>query len=158
MVMQGTIGRFTHWGLTHGPVWGAAAALLGGIPLSRLLSLPISEVELVALGLLGGLVGGPILAAMVGGVCLAADHVPRWILDAPDYVAVLTVVSVVALAAWPMMRMNEAGGTTAVLGVALLATAPTIDAAWSAPKLLHPRGDSEDSHRPMIMKPDYPNP
>jgi hypothetical protein len=137
--MNTTIGRFARWGLMHGPVWGAVAALLGGIPLSRLLAMPLSEAELIAIGLLAGAIGGPILAIMVGATCLAADRAPRWLLDAPDYVAVLTVIAVVGIVAVPLLTIANAGGTTTVLGVALLASAPTIDAARSAPHLLHPR-------------------
>jgi hypothetical protein len=136
--MHATIGRFARWGLMHGPVWGAVAALLGGIPLSRLLTIPLSEAELIAVGLLAGFVGGPILAVVVGATCLAADRVPRWILDAPDYVAVLAVLAVVALVAGPVLSMADAGAATTVVGVALLSSAPIIDAARSAPQLLHP--------------------
>lgn len=151
MVVQGTIGRFARWGLTHGPVWGTLAALIGAIPLSRILPMPFSPGELLVLGALCGLIGGPALAILVGAVCLAADRVPRWILDAPDYVAVLTVVGAVAMIAWPALRMADAGTTTALLGVALLATAPTIDAARTAPRLLHPRPAAPD--HPQLVGP-----
>lgn len=140
MVRQGAIARFARWGLAHGPVWGTVAAALGGIPSARVLDLSVSYVELLVLGATFGLFGGPPLAVLVGLVCLAAERVPRWILDAPDYVAVLTVVGVVALITWPSFWLADASLAAAALAVALTAAAPSVDAARNAPQLLHPAG------------------
>lgn len=135
-----TIGRFARWGLIHGPVWGAAAALLA-LPASALLGLDVPVVRLLVIGLLSGLLGGPVLGALVGVVCIAADRAPKWIIDAPDYVAVLTVVSVVGLVAWPTLELGQSGLAAGVLGVGLLGAAPAVDAANNAPALLHPDDD-----------------
>jgi len=137
--MHETIGRFSRWGLVHGPLWGVAAALIGGIPLSRLVDFPVTEAQLISIGLIVGLIAGPFLAIMVGVTCMAADHAPRWLLDAPDYVAVLTVLAVIGLAAWPLLSLVDASASATLLGVVLLASAPTIDAARSAPQLLRPQ-------------------
>lgn len=145
MVRQWAIARFARWGLTHGPVWGAAAAALAGIPLMTTLDLTVSYLELLVLGAVIGVFGGPPLAVLVGLVCLAAERVPRWILDAPDYVAVLTVVGVVALFTWPTFRLADASTAMAAVGVALVAAAPTVDAARSVPRLLQ-RHSNDRSH------------
>lgn len=144
--MHETIGRFSRWGLIHGPVWGVAAALVGGLPLSRLVEFPVSEAQLISIGLIVGLIAGPFLAIMVGVTCMAADHAPRWILDAPDYVAVLTVFAVIGLAAWPLLSLVDASASATLLGVALLASVPTIDAARTAPRLLRPPSDDAGGH------------
>jgi hypothetical protein len=136
MVVQGTIRRFARWGLTHGPVWGTVAAALVGIALTRLAEFGLSVGELLVVGALAGLVGGPVLAVTVALTCLAAERIPRWILDAPDYVAVLTVVGVVALIGWPALQLANASTAVSVAGVALIAAAPTVDAARTAPALL----------------------
>ncbi len=47
MVMQGTIRRFAHWGLTHGPAWGVLAALVGGIPLAMVHGTGADELQIV---------------------------------------------------------------------------------------------------------------
>lgn len=138
MVRQGAMARFARWGLTHGPVWGTVAAALGGIPLAAMLDLTVSYLELLVLGATFGLFGGPVLAVVVGLACLAAERVPRSILDAPDYVAVLTIVAVVALFAWPSLLLADASTVVAVTGVVLIAAAPTVDAARTVPQLLQP--------------------
>lgn len=143
MAGQGATARFARWGLTHGPVWGTAAAALGGIPSARMLDLSVSYVELLVLGATIGLFGGPALAVMVGLACLAAERVPRWILDAPDYVAVITVVGVVALCAWPSFWLADASVAVAAIGVVLTAAAPSVDAARNAPRLLHPQASDQ---------------
>ena len=146
--MHETMGRFSRWGLVHGPVWGVVAAVVGGIPLSRLVEIPVAGAQLVTIGLVVGLTVGPFLAIMVGVTCMAADHAPRWLLDAPDYVAVLTVFAVIGLAAWPLLSLVDASASATVLGVVLLASAPTIDAARSAPQLLRPQaGRGGGAHR-----------
>ncbi|HEX6196763.1 MAG TPA: hypothetical protein VFZ37_12690 [Jiangellaceae bacterium] len=76
---------------------------------------------------------------------MAADHAPRWLLDAPDYVAVLTVVAVIGLATWPLLSLVDASASATLLGIVLLAGAPIIDAARTAPKLLRPSEDG--AHR-----------
>jgi hypothetical protein len=144
MVRQGAIARFARWGLTHGPVWGTAAAGLAGIPLAAMLDLSVSYLELLVLGATLGLFGGPVLAVLVGLVCLAAERVPRWILDAPDYVAVLTVIAVIAFFAWPSLQLAEASTAVAVTSIVLIAAAPTVDAARTVPRLLQPQ--SGDRH------------
>lgn len=143
--VHGTIGRFSRWGLVHGPVWGVAAAVVGVLPLSRLVEFPVSAAQLIAIGLVVGLITGPFLAIMVGATCMAADHAPRWLLDAPDYVAVLTVVAVIGLATWPLLSLVDASASATLLGIVLLAGAPIIDAARTAPKLLRPSEDG--AHR-----------
>ncbi len=138
MVLQGTIGRFARWGLTHGPVWGALAGVLGGIPLAMLLDASVNELEIALIGAVSGLVAGPVLGVAVGLVCLAADRAPKWILDAPDYVAVVTVVGLVGAALWPLLQLGAAGLPIGTLGVVLIAGVPAVDAARSAPRLLRP--------------------
>lgn len=138
MVGQTAIGRFARWGLTHGPAWGVLAGALAGIPLARMLELKVSYFALPVLGAVAGLVAGPLLAVVVGLTCLAADRAPRWILDAPDYVAVLTVIVVITLVAWPTLQSADVGPVVAVLGVALIAAPASVDAARSAPRLLRP--------------------
>ena len=145
MVAQEAIGRFARWGLTHGPVWGTAAAVIAGIPLARMLDVSLTYAQLILLGTAAGLVTGPVLAVLVGVMCLAAERVPRWILDAPDYVAVLTVVGFVAVIAWPTLQLADASTGISLVGVALIAAAPSIDAARTAPKLLHPGPDRPSS-------------
>lgn len=138
MVGQGTMGRFARWGLRHGPAWGTLAAAIGGVPLVRGTDLSLTLVELVVAGALAGLLLGPVLGVLVGAACLGAERVPRWILDAPDYVAIVTVFGVVGLIAVPALQL--AGATTAitVLCVILLAAPATVDAARTVPQLLHP--------------------
>ena len=91
MVLRGTIGRFARWGFTHGPAWGTLAAVIGGLPAAALVDANIDGMRIVLIGALAGLLAGPVLGAVVGVVCVAADRVPKWILDAPDYVAVVAV-------------------------------------------------------------------
>lgn len=136
MVAQGAIGRFMRWGLTHGPIWGTLAAGFAGIPLTRVTDLGISVGEVLMIGALTGLVGGPLLGLTVAATCLAADRIPHWILDAPDYVAVLTVLAVITLAGWPTLQLAGAGTTASMAAVMVIAAAPTIDAARTAPALL----------------------
>jgi hypothetical protein len=145
MVVEGAIGRFARWGLTHGPVWGTVSAVIAGIPLARMLDVPLTYAELIVLGAVAGLVSGPVLAVLVSVMCLAAERVPRWILDAPDYVAVLTVVGFVAMIAWPTLQLADASIGISVVGIALIAAAPSVDAARTAPKLLHPGPDRPPS-------------
>ncbi len=148
--MRGTIGRFTRWGLTHGPVWGTLAAILGGVPLAIMLDAGIGPVQLVLLGAFGGLVAGPVLGGVVGTVCVLTDRVPKWILDAPDYMAVLTVVGSIGAVTWPVLRDAGAGAGIAALGVVLIAGAPAIDAARSASLLLYPAEPATDAGRMAV--------
>lgn len=152
MVIRGTIGRFTHWGLTHGPVWGILAGVLGGIPLAMLLDANVNELQIALIGAVSGLVAGPVLGIAVGIVCLAADRAPKWILDAPDYVAVVTVVGLVGAALWPLLRLGDAGVPIGTLGIMLLAGVPAIDAARSAPRLLRPV-ETETPPAPLEVAP-----
>ncbi|MGH8825283.1 MAG: hypothetical protein ACRDVN_12500 [Jiangellaceae bacterium] len=138
MVLQGTIGRFARWGLRHGPVWGLIAAVVGGIPLATMLDAGISEVAIVLIGLTIGLAAGPVVGVVTGLTCAVADRVPKWILDAPDYVAVVAVTGLVGGLAWPTLDLGGRGVPLGVLGIVLLAGAPAIDAARSAPRLLRP--------------------
>lgn len=137
MVERGTIGRFARWGLIHGPMWGLAAALLA-LPVSALVGFDVAVVPLIVTAAVGGLIGGPVLGALVGGVCVAADRAPKWIIDAPDYVAVLTVGAVIGCVAWPLLGLGQAGLAVGLLAVVLLGAAPAVDAATNAPALLHP--------------------
>jgi hypothetical protein len=141
MIEQGAITRFARWGFTHGPAWGTVAGATAGLLLARTFDLTMAYVELIVLGAFVGLLAGPLLAVAVGAVCVAAEHAPRWLLDAPDYVAVLTVVGIVALVGWPTLQLADASTSVSMAGVALIAVAPTVDAARSAPKLLHPHFD-----------------
>ena len=137
MVLRGTIGRFTRWGFTHGPAWGILAAVVGGIPVAVLFDANIDGMRIVLIGALAGLLAGPVLGAVVGVVCKAADRVPKWILDAPDYVAVVAVVTLVGGVAWPVLGLGRSGVAVGALGVVLLTCVPAIDAARSAPRLLY---------------------
>ncbi len=137
MAGQNAIGRFARWGFTHGPVWGVLTAL-AGIPLARMLELQVSYFALPFLGAAAGLLAGPPLAVVVGLTCLAADRAPRWILDAPDYVAVVTVLAVISLVAWPTLQSADIGPAVAALGVALIAAPVSVDAARTVPRLLRP--------------------
>lgn len=132
------IGRFAKWGVTHGPVWGLATALIA-LPLSAIFGYDIRPLPVLAVGVLAGLAGGPALGAFIGAVCLAADHAPKWLLDAPDYVAILAVVGVSTLIAWPLLDLGRATPVVAITGLLLLTAAPLADAAHTAPKLLRQR-------------------
>jgi hypothetical protein len=137
MVVRGTIGRFARWGFTHGPAWGTLAAVIGGIPVAALVDANVDGMRIVLIGALAGLLAGPVLGAVVGVVCVAADRAPKWILDAPDYVAVLAVVTVVGGVMWPVLGLGRSGVAVGALGIVLLTCVPAIDAARSAPRLLY---------------------
>ena len=137
MVLRGTIGRFARWGFTHGPAWGTLAAVIGGLPAAALVDANIDGMRIVLIGAVAGLLAGPALGAVVGVVCVAADRVPKWILDAPDYVAVLAVVTLVGGVMWPVLGLGRSGVAVGVLGIVLLTCVPAIDAARSAPRLLY---------------------
>ena len=137
MVLRGTIGRFARWGFTHGPAWGTLAAVIGGIPVAALVDANVDGMRIVLIGALAGLLAGPVLGAVVGVVCVAADRVPKWILDAPDYVAVLAVVTLVGGVMWPVLGLGRSGVAVGALGIVLLTCVPAIDAARSAPRLLY---------------------
>ena len=134
MVLQGTIGRFVRWGMIHGPAWG----LLVAIPLAIFGDIGASEVQIVLAGLLGGMIAGPLLGFAAGVACLFAELVPKWILDAPDYVAVATVAGIVGGVAWPVLELGRSGPVTGMVAVVVLTAVPAIDAARSAPRLLFP--------------------
>jgi hypothetical protein len=127
--------RFVRWGCLHGPVWGAITMLLahllpdGAGRTGR--GLPTD----ILVGALVGLVVGPLIGFLVGSVCLIADRLPRWLLDAPDYVAIATVVAAAAIAE---LELGTVDGVVAWLTVGCLALAPAADAALVAPALLHP--------------------
>ena len=137
MVLRGTIGRFARWGFTHGPAWGILAAVIGGLPVAALVDANIDGMRIVLAGALAGLLAGPVLGAVVGVVCVAADRVPKWILDAPDYVAVVAVVTLVGGVMWPVLELGRSGVAVGALGIVLLTCVPAIDAARSAPRLLY---------------------
>jgi hypothetical protein len=134
MVLQGTIGRFVRWGMIHGPAWGLLVAIL----LAVFGDVQASEVQIVLAGLLGGLIAGPVLGFAAGVACMSAELVPKWILDAPDYVAVATVAGIVGGVAWPVLELGRSGPVTGVVAVVVLTAVPAIDAARSAPRLLFP--------------------
>ena len=138
MVLRGTIGRFARWGFTHGPAWGTLAAVIGGIPVAALVEANVDGMRIVLIGALAGLLAGPVLGAVVGVVCVAADRVPKWILDAPDYVAVVAVATLVGGVMWPVLGLGRSGVAVGALGIVLLTCVPAIDAARSAPRLLYP--------------------
>ncbi len=137
MVLHGTIGRFARWGFTHGPAWGTLAAVIGGVPVAALVDASIDGIRIVLIGALAGLLAGPVLGAAVGVVCVAADRVPKWILDAPDYVAVVAVVTLVGGVMWPVLGLGRSEFAVGALGIVLLTCVPAIDAARSAPRLLY---------------------
>ena len=144
MVLRGIIGRFARWGFTHGPAWGTLAAVIGGIPVAALVDASVDGIRIVLIGALVGLLAGPALGAVVGVVCVAADRVPKWILDAPDYVAVVAVVTLVGGVMWPVLGLGRSGFAVGTLGVVLLTCVPAIDAACSAPRLLY-RAEAQPS-------------
>jgi len=137
MVLHGTIGRFARWGFTHGPAWGTLAAVIGGVPVAALVDASIDGIRIVLIGALAGLLAGPVLGAAVGVVCVAADRVPKWILDAPDYVAVVAVVTLVGGVMWPVLGLGRSEFAVGALGIVLFTCVPAIDAARSAPRLLY---------------------
>jgi hypothetical protein len=138
MVGQGAMGRFVRWGMIHGPVWGLLAAVIAGIPLAAVGDIAASEAQIVLAGLVGGIVAGPVLGLAAGVACMSAEMVPKWILDAPDYVAVAAVAGIVGGIAWPVLELGRSGPAVGILAVALITSVPAIDAARSAPRLLHP--------------------
>jgi hypothetical protein len=138
MVVRGTIARFAHWGLRHGPAWGLVGAVVGGIPLAAFRNAEVSEVQILLLGLVIGIAAGPLVGLATGLACAAADRAPKWILDAPDYVAVVAVTALVGGLAWPALDLGANGAPLGALGIVLVAGAPAIDAARSAPRLLQP--------------------
>jgi hypothetical protein len=131
------IARFARWGASHGPVWGFAAAIMA-LPLSTVFGYDLRPLPALGGGLLIGLLGGPVLGIVVGAVCTAADHAPEWLLDAPDYVAILAIIGVSAAVAWPLLDLGKATPVVAIVGLLLLAAAPLADAAYTAPRLLRP--------------------
>ncbi|HSK28215.1 MAG TPA: hypothetical protein VK894_14995 [Jiangellales bacterium] len=109
-------------------------------PATALLSLPVEGLlTSVLAGAALGLVGGPALGVLVGLTCLVADHAPKWILDAPDYVAVSTVLVVVGAVAWPVLAPSRDSLLLGLIAVLVLSLAPAVDAARNAETLLHPR-------------------
>ena len=137
---DGVVGRFARWGLAHGPWWGALGGAVVAVPATALTSLPVeSLLTAVLAGAALGLVAGPALGVLVGLTCLAADRAPKWILDAPDYVAVSTVVLVVGAVAWPLLHPSRDSLLVGLIAVVVLALAPAVDAARNAETLLHPR-------------------
>jgi hypothetical protein len=85
-----------------------------------------------------GTAAGPLVGLVTGLICVAADRAPKWILDAPDYVAVVAVTVLVGGLAWPALDLGSNGAPLGALGIALIAGAPAVDAARSAPLLLQP--------------------
>ena len=140
MVGQGTIGRFVRWGLTHGPAWGVLAGVIAGIPLAFFSDGTVSELQIVLAGLLVGIIAGPVLGLAAGVACMGAEHVPKWILDAPDYVAVAAVAGIVGAVTWPVLGLGRSGPAAGIVAVVLITAVPAIDAARSASRLLHPSG------------------
>jgi hypothetical protein len=140
MVGQGTIGRFVRWGMTHGPAWGVLAAIIAGIPLAFFGDGTVGELQIVVVGLLGGIVAGPVLGLAAGVACIGAERVPKWILDAPDYVAVAAVAGIVGAITWPVLGLGRSGPAAGIVAVVLITAVPAIDAARSASRLLHPDG------------------
>lgn len=138
------VNRFVRWGIVHGPIWGIAAAIIF-LPLSSIIGIEISPLPALGGGLVLGLAGGPILGGIVGLICVAADRAPEWLLDAPDYVAVLTITGVLAAIAWPVLDLGRAGPAAAALAFMLLVAVPVADAAQHAPQLLHPDRESSTS-------------
>lgn len=151
MVRRGTIARFAHWGLRHGPVWGLVAAVVGGIPLAAFRDAGVSEIQVLLLGLAIGIAAGPLVGLVTGLTCAAADRAPKWILDAPDYVAVVAVTALVGGLAWPVLDLGANGVPLGALGIVLIAGAPAIDAARSAPGLLRP--DASTPAQAMTVAP-----
>jgi hypothetical protein len=136
---DGVVGRFARWGLSHGPWWGALGGAVVAAPATALMSLPVEGLLTTVLaGTILGLLAGPALGVLVGLTCLAADRAPKWILDAPDYVAVSTVVLVVGTFAWPLLHPSMDGLLVGLIAVVVLALAPAVDAARNAETLLHP--------------------
>jgi hypothetical protein len=145
-VSSGTVGevdtgvrilkRFVRWGSLHGPAWGGLAMLLAYL-------LPEGAgrtghgllLDIVA-GVIVGVFAGPVVGFLVGLVCLAADRLPRWLLDAPDYVAMATVVAVVTVIE---LELGTVRGLVAWLLIGCVALPGAVDAALVAPGLLHPR-------------------
>lgn len=138
MVLQGAIRRFVRWGMIHGPAWGVLAAIVVGFPVAVVGDVPVSEPRLLLAGLVGGIIAGPVLGLAAGVACWSAELVPKWILDAPDYVAVAVVAGIVGGIAWPMLELGRSGPAAGILAVVLITAVPAIDAARSAPRLLHP--------------------
>jgi MFS family permease len=89
-------------------------------------------------GAVVGLLVGPVLGFVVGLVCLITHRLPRWLLDAPDYVAVATVVAVAAVVGLQLSTMD---GLVLWLTVGCVALPPAIDAALVAPALLQPTAE-----------------
>lgn len=129
--------RFARWGLVRGPLWGVVAVAVA-LPVAAVVGYAGSTTRLILVAILGGVLGGPIIGAAAGVACTVADRVPKWFIDAPDYVAVLAVIGTVALIAWPLLGLGQQGLTLGVATVLSLGLAPAIDAAWHAPGLLHP--------------------
>ena len=90
----------------------------------------------VTAGLVGGIIAGPVLGLAAGVACWSAELV-KWILDAPDYVAVAVVAGIVGGIAWPMLELGRRVRRR-ILAVVLITAVPAIDAARSAPRLLYP--------------------
>jgi|SRR5690625_1133648 len=132
-----TLQRFVRWGLWHGPLWGVIA-LAVTLLVAAVTGYPGSTSQLAVAALFGGLLGGPVIGAVVGVACIAADRAPKWLIDAPDYVAVITVVAIVAVVAWPSLGLGDHGITLGIATVLSLGFAPAADAAAYAPRLLYP--------------------
>lgn len=131
--------RFVRWGTVRGPLWGVVTVGVT-LPVAAVTGYAGSMARLAVVAVLAGLLGGPIIGAVTGAACSAADRVPKWFLDAPDYVAVFAVIATVALIAWPILGLGAHGLTLGVVTVLSLGVAPAVDAAAHAPGLLHPDG------------------
>ncbi len=140
-----TLGRFVRWGLVHGPAWALLAMLLNAL-------LPAHIAELggqgLALDLLSaaaaGVVVGPVLGLIVGITCIAAAHLPRWLLDAPDYVAMVAVLGAAAVVVRPLEHGTDP--VLSLLALGAVALPALVDAALSAASLLDP----QHAERPLV--------
>jgi hypothetical protein len=127
--------RFIRWGSLHGPAWGGLAMLLAHLLPEGAGRTGHGLLLDVGAGVVVGIFAGPVVGFVVGLGCVVADRLPRWLLDAPDYVAVATVFGVATVIE---LEVGTVRGLAALLMVGCVALPAAVDAALVAPALLHP--------------------
>ncbi len=146
-----TLGRFVRWGLVHGPAWGVLAMVLNSLLPEDVAAIGGQGLALDLLaGAAAGVVAGPVLGLIVGITCVAAAHLPRWLLDAPDYVAMAAVLGAAAVVVRPLENGNDP--VLSLLALGAVALPAVIDAALSAASLLHPLHPEQlEARRPLRL-------
>lgn len=129
------IARFAHWGLRHGAIWGGSAALLSVALPGLGVAFTAATWQTLLVGAAVGVLAGPVLAVITGLVCVLAQRIPRWLFDAPDYLAALTMLALCGLVLWPLADPGL-GPVARLVAATTLSAAAVVDAARDAAGLL----------------------